>query len=109
LRTPRLTVGSFSAAISGPFTDPIYTQKTGSKAPYKALRVRAITLTEVCGERQESERRRKAGRPSPSGECRFKTNLYRQLDELLPPDVIIASSSSGVTVSEIQSGCASYP
>jgi len=25
----------------------------------------------------------------------FKQNLYGQLDELLPPDVIIASSSSG--------------
>ena len=32
-----------------------------------------------------------------------------QLDELLPPDVIIASSSSGLTMSEIQSGAASHP
>ena len=39
----------------------------------------------------------------------FKKKLYRQLDELLPPDVIIASSSSGLTMSEIQSGCASHP
>ena len=39
----------------------------------------------------------------------FKKKLYGQLDELLPPDVIIASSSSGLTMSEIQSGCASHP
>ena len=36
----------------------------------------------------------------------FKKKLYGQLDELLPPDVIIASSSSGLTMSEIQSGAA---
>jgi 3-hydroxyacyl-CoA dehydrogenase len=39
----------------------------------------------------------------------FKQKLYRQLDELLPPDVIIASSSSGLKMSEIQSGAASHP
>jgi 3-hydroxyacyl-CoA dehydrogenase len=39
----------------------------------------------------------------------FKKTLYRQLDELLPPDVIIASSSSGLTMSEIQSACAFHP
>jgi 3-hydroxyacyl-CoA dehydrogenase len=39
----------------------------------------------------------------------FKKKLYGQLDELLPPDVIIASSSSGLTMSEIQSGCPSHP
>ena len=39
----------------------------------------------------------------------FKRTLYKQLDELLPPDVIIASSSSGLTKSEIQSACASHP
>jgi 3-hydroxyacyl-CoA dehydrogenase len=39
----------------------------------------------------------------------FKTKLYGQLDELLPPDVIIASSSSGLTMSAIQAGCASHP
>jgi 3-hydroxyacyl-CoA dehydrogenase len=32
----------------------------------------------------------------------FKKMLYGQLDGLLPPDVIIASSSSGLTMSEIQ-------
>src|ERR1044072_667042 len=31
----------------------------------------------------------------------FKKKLYRQLDELLPADVIVASSSSGLTMSEI--------
>jgi 3-hydroxyacyl-CoA dehydrogenase len=39
----------------------------------------------------------------------FKKKLYGQLDELLPPEVIIASSSSGLTMSEIQSGAASHP
>src|SRR5262245_28200587 len=39
----------------------------------------------------------------------FKQMLYGQLDELLPPDVIIASSSSGLTMSEIQKGAASHP
>ena len=39
----------------------------------------------------------------------FKKKLYRQLDELLPPDVIIASSSSGLTMSEIQSDCPLHP
>jgi 3-hydroxyacyl-CoA dehydrogenase len=39
----------------------------------------------------------------------FKRKLYRQLDDLLSADVIIASSSSGLTMSEIQSGCPSHP
>jgi 3-hydroxyacyl-CoA dehydrogenase len=39
----------------------------------------------------------------------FKKKLYRQLDELLPAGVIIASSSSGLTMSEIQSDCPSHP
>jgi len=39
----------------------------------------------------------------------FKQKLYGQLDELLPPDVIIASSSSGLTMSEIQKGAVSHP
>jgi 3-hydroxyacyl-CoA dehydrogenase len=39
----------------------------------------------------------------------FKKTLYGQLDELLLADVIIASSSSGLTMSEIQSGCPSHP
>ena len=39
----------------------------------------------------------------------FKQKLYGQLDELLPPEVIIASSSSGLTMSEIQLGAASHP
>jgi carnitine 3-dehydrogenase len=39
----------------------------------------------------------------------FKKKLYGQLDELLPPDVIIASSSSGLTMSDIQSGCGAHP
>src|SRR5690349_16361316 len=39
----------------------------------------------------------------------FKKTLYRQLDELLPAEVIIASSSSGLTMSEIQSACPAHP
>src|SRR5258708_23208150 len=39
----------------------------------------------------------------------FKQKLYGQLDELLAPEVIIASSSSGLTMSEIQKGAASHP
>src|SRR6202162_235818 len=39
----------------------------------------------------------------------FKKKLYGQLDELLPADVIIASSSSGLTMSEVQKGCSSHP
>jgi 3-hydroxyacyl-CoA dehydrogenase len=39
----------------------------------------------------------------------FKQKLYAQFDELLPSDVIIASSSSGLTMSEIQKGASSHP
>jgi 3-hydroxyacyl-CoA dehydrogenase len=39
----------------------------------------------------------------------FKQKLYGQLDELVPSDVIIASSSSGLTMSEIQKGAATHP
>ena len=39
----------------------------------------------------------------------FKQKLYRQLDELLPPEAMIASSSSGLTMSEIQKGAALHP
>jgi len=39
----------------------------------------------------------------------FKQKLYGQLDELLPPEVIIASSSSGLTMSELQKGAATHP
>jgi 3-hydroxyacyl-CoA dehydrogenase len=39
----------------------------------------------------------------------FKKTLYRQLDAWLPSTSIIASSSSGLTMSEIQSGCPDHP
>lgn len=39
----------------------------------------------------------------------FKRQLYAQLDELLPEDAIIASSSSGLTMSAIQTACARHP
>jgi 3-hydroxyacyl-CoA dehydrogenase len=39
----------------------------------------------------------------------FKQNLYGQLDALLPPDVIIASSSSGIPMSQIQVGAPLHP
>src|SRR5258706_4108164 len=38
----------------------------------------------------------------------FKQKLYGQLDELLPPDAVIASSSSQLTMSGIQNAAASY-
>src|SRR5882762_8175869 len=39
----------------------------------------------------------------------FKQKLYGELDQMLPPGVIIASSSSGLTMSEIQKGARSHP
>nr|WP_167037767.1 MULTISPECIES: 3-hydroxyacyl-CoA dehydrogenase NAD-binding domain-containing protein [Burkholderiaceae] len=39
----------------------------------------------------------------------FKKDLYRRLDEALAPETIIASSSSGLTMSEIQSACLKHP
>jgi len=39
----------------------------------------------------------------------FKQKLYGELDELLAADVILASSSSGLKVSDIQDGCKSHP
>lgn len=39
----------------------------------------------------------------------FKRKLYGELDALLPAEVIIASSSSGLTMSEIQVGCPAHP
>jgi len=39
----------------------------------------------------------------------FKQKFYGQLDQLLPAEVIIASSSSGLTMSEIQKGAAMHP
>jgi 3-hydroxyacyl-CoA dehydrogenase len=39
----------------------------------------------------------------------FKQKLYAQLDEVLSPDVIIASSSSGIPMSEIQKGAPTHP
>ena len=39
----------------------------------------------------------------------FKQDLYGQMDDLLPKEVIIASSSSGMPMSEIQKGASSFP
>lgn len=39
----------------------------------------------------------------------FKRDLYRRLDSILGPEVIIASSSSGLTMSSIQSACGRHP
>jgi 3-hydroxyacyl-CoA dehydrogenase len=39
----------------------------------------------------------------------FKRELYEHLDRILGPEVIIASSSSGLTMSEIQSACELHP
>ena len=60
---------------------------------------------------RSADRRRGADLIQENGPERidFKRKLYRQLDELLPADVIIASSSSGLTMSEIQSDCRLHP
>jgi 3-hydroxyacyl-CoA dehydrogenase len=39
----------------------------------------------------------------------FKRGLYEKLDALLPANVVIASSSSGLTMSAIQTACAKHP
>ena len=39
----------------------------------------------------------------------FKQELYEKLDAQLQPDTIIASSSSGLTMSEIQKACRKHP
>lgn len=39
----------------------------------------------------------------------FKIALYEKLDSLLGPETVIASSSSGLTMSAIQVGCKRYP
>ena len=39
----------------------------------------------------------------------FKRELYGKLDGLLPATTLIASSSSGLTMTEIQKGCPSHP
>ena len=39
----------------------------------------------------------------------FKRSLYGALDALLPPEVMIASSTSGLTMSEIQEACPAHP
>jgi 3-hydroxyacyl-CoA dehydrogenase len=39
----------------------------------------------------------------------FKKDLYERLDRILPPNVIIASSSSGLTMSAVQSACDDHP
>jgi 3-hydroxyacyl-CoA dehydrogenase len=39
----------------------------------------------------------------------FKRELYEKLDKLAPASTLIASSSSGLTMSEIQKACAGHP
>jgi carnitine 3-dehydrogenase len=39
----------------------------------------------------------------------FKKELYKHLDQIMPPEAIIASSSSGLRMSDIQSACEGYP
>ncbi|MBV8688056.1 MAG: 3-hydroxyacyl-CoA dehydrogenase [Alphaproteobacteria bacterium] len=39
----------------------------------------------------------------------FKQTLYGQIDSMLPADVIVASSSSGLPMSEIQKGATAHP
>ena len=46
--------------------------------------------------RSRKRRRRRPRQENGPERIDFKQKLYGQLDELLPPDVIIASSSSGL-------------
>jgi 3-hydroxyacyl-CoA dehydrogenase len=39
----------------------------------------------------------------------FKQDLYRHMDQVLSPDVIVASSSSGLTMTDIQAKCEKHP
>ncbi|KWZ46512.1 3-hydroxyacyl-CoA dehydrogenase [Burkholderia savannae] len=39
----------------------------------------------------------------------FKRDLYRRIDALLPARVLVASSSSGLRMSDIQSACGAHP
>jgi carnitine 3-dehydrogenase len=39
----------------------------------------------------------------------FKQDLYRHMDQVLPPEVIVASSSSGLTMTDIQAKCEKHP
>jgi carnitine 3-dehydrogenase len=39
----------------------------------------------------------------------FKQDLYRHMDQILPADVIVASSSSGLTMTDIQAKCEKHP
>ena len=50
-----------------------------------------------------------AGDEGPDQDERDLRSLYGTLDALLPREVIIASSSSGLTMSEIQAACPAHP
>lgn len=39
----------------------------------------------------------------------LKTKVFAQMDEAAPPDTILASSASGITMDVIQSGCKQHP
>ena len=39
----------------------------------------------------------------------FKQDLYRHMDQILPANVIVASSSSGLTMTDIQAKCENHP
>jgi 3-hydroxyacyl-CoA dehydrogenase len=39
----------------------------------------------------------------------IKRDLYRRMDEAARPDVVIATSSSGILISEVQTACALHP
>ena len=88
------------------------TLREGGVARARAIgsRARRIAITSHVHSRRAGSRRT-ADFVQENGPERidFKKKLYRQLDELLPADVIIASSSSGLTMSEIQSDCRLHP
>jgi carnitine 3-dehydrogenase len=39
----------------------------------------------------------------------LKTKVFAQMDDVAPPDTILASSASGITMDSIQSGCKNHP
>src|SRR5208282_5549584 len=39
----------------------------------------------------------------------LKTKVFAQMDDVAPPDTILASSASGITMDSIQSGCKKHP
>ncbi len=81
----------------------LYQGENDSPDPQDVLRA-ALTLAD------EVTSGRKAHFVQESGPERYdaKAEIFAQLDEVIPPDVPVCSSSSGLLISRLQSGCR-YP